>query len=107
MKVQPLFICVDGSKDRDLPVSDYYVKGEIVTQYLDMCLLSNSTSEDWSWSLCTSVGIDNTSVNIGIRNLLKSRIKQQNPSVYFCGCPCHIIHNTAKRQVKLCPILLV
>ena len=39
------------------------------------------------WSLCTSVGIDNTSVNVGVRNSLKSRITQWNPSVYFCGCP--------------------
>ena len=49
------------------------------------------------WSLCTSVGIDNTSVNIGVRDSLKSRITKRNSSVYFCGCPCHIIHNTAQK----------
>ena len=49
------------------------------------------------WSLCTSVGIDNTSVNVGVRNSLKSRITQWNPSVYFCGCPFNIIHNTAHK----------
>ena len=47
--------------------------------------------------MCTSVGVDNTSVNIGVRNSLKTRILQRNPAVFFNGCPCHIIHNAAQR----------
>jgi len=120
MRTQPFSICVDGSNDRDLqkmnPVTvriHDHVKGQIVTQFLDMCLSSSSTAADLykvidgrltellesdnPWSFCTSVGIDNTAVNIGARNSLKSRITQRNPSIYFCGCPCHIIHNTAQK----------
>jgi len=74
-------------------------KGQIVTQFLDMCLSSSSTAADLykvidgtlarlldcenPWSLCTSVGIDNTSVNIGVRDSLKLRITNRNSSVYF------------------------
>ena len=43
------------------------------------------------WAMCTSVGVDNTAMNIGIRNSLKSRILQ------FNGCPCHVLHNAAQK----------
>ena len=49
------------------------------------------------WELCTSVGVDNTSVNIGIHNSLKSRVIQRNRAVFFNGCPCHILHNAAQK----------
>ena len=120
MRVQPFSICVDGLNDRELqkmnPVTVRIhddMKGHVVTQFLDMRLSSNSTAAhqynvidgklaqllecENPWNLCTSVGIDNTSVNIGIRDSLKSRITNRNLSVYFCGCPCHIIHNTAHK----------
>ena len=87
------------------------MNGHVVSQFLDMCLSSNSTAANLynvidgklaqllecenRRNLCTSVGIDNISLNIGVRDPLKSRITKRNPSVYFCGCPCHIIHNTA------------
>ena len=41
--------------------------------------------------------MDNTSVNIGVRDSIKTRVSQQNPAVYFNGCPCHIIHNAAQK----------
>ena len=78
-----------------------------------MCLSTSSTAEDIftvfdaklgellhcsnPWKTCTSVGVDNTSVNIGVRNSLKTRIFQRNPAAFFNGCPCHIIHNAAQR----------
>ena len=56
------------------------MKGHVVTQFLDMCLSSNSTAAhlynvidgklaqllecENPWNLCTSVGIDNTSESI-------------------------------------------
>ena len=49
------------------------------------------------WEMCTSVGVDNTSVNVGIRNSLKTRIFKRNNSIFFNGCPCHIIHNAAQK----------
>ena len=88
------------------------MNNHVVIQFLDMCLSSNSIAANLynvingnlaqllecenPWNLCTSVGIDNTSVNIGVRDSLKSRITKWNP-VYFCGCPCHIIHNTTHK----------
>ena len=41
--------------------------------------------------------MDNTSVNIGTRNSLKTRIVEKNPAIFFNGCPCHIIHNAARK----------
>ena len=49
------------------------------------------------WIMCTSVGVDNTSVNIGVRDSLKTRVLNSNPAIYFNGCPCHIIHNAAQK----------
>ncbi len=47
--------------------------------------------------MCTSVDLDNTSVNIGILNSLKTRIHHKNPAVYINGCPCHLIHNATRK----------
>ena len=47
------------------------------------------------WTNCVGAGVDNTSVNIGKRNSIMTRVLQQNPAIYFMGCPCHIVHNTA------------
>ena len=48
--------------------------------------------------MCTSVGVDNTSVNIGVRDSLKTRVLGCNPAIYFNGCPCHILHNAAQKS---------
>ena len=58
------------------------MNSHVVTQFLDMCLSSNPTVAhlynvidgkfaqllecENPWNLCTSVGVDNTSVNIGL-----------------------------------------
>ena len=120
MRIQPFPICLDGSSDVELqkmnPVTVRIhdnVNDHVIIQFLDMCLSSNSTAAhlynvingnlaqplecENPWNLCTSVGIDNTSVNIGVRDSLKLRITKRNPSVYFCGCPYHIIHNTTHK----------
>ena len=49
------------------------------------------------WGMCTSVGVDNTSVNIGTRNSLETRIVGRNSAIYFNGCPCHVVHNAAQK----------
>ena len=90
-----------------------YKQNRVVTRFLDMCLATSGTAEALycvldgrlaellrcpdPWSMCTSVGIDNTSVNIGVRNSLKTRVIRRNPAIYFNGCPCHIIHNAARK----------
>ena len=49
------------------------------------------------WDNCTSFGVDNTNSNIGAKNSIKSRVLQLNPSIYFIGCLCHIIHNATQK----------
>lgn len=49
------------------------------------------------WDNCVGIGLDNTAVNMGRKNSIKSRALEANPSVYVNGCPCHIIHNTASK----------
>lgn len=120
MKVHPFSICIDGSNDSGLEkinpitVRIYDVNiNKVVTRFLDMCTSTSSTAEalytalngrlsellscENPWLNCISVGVDNTSVNIGIRNSIKSRVLQRNSNIYFNGCPCHIIHNTAHK----------
>ena len=53
------------------------------------------TTNNISWNNCIGVAVDNTSVNIGRHNFIMTRVLQENRSVYFMGCPCHIVHNTA------------
>jgi hypothetical protein len=47
------------------------------------------------WDFCVGMSVDNTSVNIGRHNSIKTRVKDANDTVYFMGSPCHILHNTA------------
>ena len=47
-----------------------------------------------------SVGVDNTSVNIGCRNSIMNRVVEKNSHTEFIGCPCHIVHNTASFAAK-------
>ena len=124
MKAHPFSLSVDGSNDLDLekmnPVTIrlYDVTyNKIVTRFLDMCTSSSGIAEGIysvvdsklkellqcsnPWSLCTSVGVDNTSVNIGARDSLKTRVLSCNPVIYFNGCPCHIFHNAAQKLVRI------
>ena len=48
-----------------------------------------------TWQNCASVTINNTSANIGMQNSPKTKIIVLNDSIYFSGCPCHMIHNVA------------
>ena len=53
------------------------------------------TSNALPWTHCVGVGVDNTSVNLGIRNSIRTRVLEKNPAIYIMGCPCHTVHNTA------------
>jgi len=115
MRSHPFSICIDGSNDTELEkmnpitVQIYDVTSNmVVTRFLDMCTTTGATAEAIynminvrlgsllncpnPWMLCTSVGVDNISVNIGVRDSIKTRVL-----MYFNGCPCHIIHNTAQK----------
>ena len=124
MKVHPFSVAVDGSNDNFLlkmnpmAIRIYYVQqNRIVSRFLDMCSCASSTAESLfitfdnkleelldlrnPWNLCTSVGVDNTAVNIGCRNSLKTRIVARNSAIYFSGCPCHILHNCARKAADV------
>lgn len=104
MKVCPFSVSIDGSNNTSLEkmnpiaIRIYDInRGRVVSQFLDMCTSTSATAEAIynvmdetlssllelpnPWGLCTSVGVDNTSVNIGTRNSLKSRILQRNSSM--------------------------
>ena len=118
MKVNPYSLLVDGSNDtgieklNPLTVKIYdNTKRQVTTQLLDMCTTSgrtcgtadaifskiNSVLSNYQipWDNCIGFGVDNTSVNVGMRNSIMTRVKEKNSSCYFMGCPCHLIHNIA------------
>ena len=41
--------------------------------------------------------LDNTSVNMGCHNSIRTRVTRANATVYILGCPCHIVHNIASK----------
>ena len=45
-----------------------------------------------SWMNCVGIAVDNTSVNMGCRNSIKTRMQG---AIHVMGCPCHIVHNIA------------
>ena len=47
------------------------------------------------WDNCIGFGIDNTSVNVGLRHSIMTHVKQKNISCSFMRCPSHLIHNVA------------
>ena len=66
---------------------------EVIYEKMNQALEKNNIP----WANCVSLSIDNAPVNTGPRNSIASRILRQNTQVYIHGCPCHIIHNTAKQ----------
>lgn len=82
-------------------------RNKVASQLLDMCLTSstaeaiyskiydNLSDYDIDWGMCVAFGVDNTNVNMGRRNSIRTRVHAENEAVYFVGCPCHMVHNTA------------
>ena len=105
---------MQGWKMNAITVEIYNVRsGKIVNLFLDMCEKTSVTAEvictalnekvsqflntSEPWHSYTSAGVSNTSANIGMQKLLKTRIIARNDSIYFSGCPYHIIHNAAQK----------
>ena len=115
MKNGPYTIAIDGSSDTGIEKMNpltvrIFDNATVSTQFLDMCMSSSATAEgifskiegvlskhSISFGNCVGIGLDNTSVNMGCRNSIKTRILQMNPAVHVMGCPCHIVHNTASK----------
>ena len=113
MKSSPFSLAIDGSNDNDLQKMNPMTvrifdssRGRICTRFLDMCLTEGTRegcaeaifiavdealkSRHIPWRNCISVSVDNTSVNMGQHNSIRSRSLKKNPSIYFMGCPCHM-----------------
>ncbi|KAK1888518.1 Zinc finger BED domain containing protein 5 [Dissostichus eleginoides] len=120
MRTNPFTLITDGSNDTGrekmnpltVRVYDSY-SSKVVHRFLDMCPTSGpscGTAEviyqkmdealqknAIPWRNCVSLSVDNAPVNTGARNSIASRILKEHGSIYIHGCPCHIIHNTAKQ----------
>lgn len=118
MRQNPYSLSIDGSNDTGLDkMNPMTVKifdvDRVHHRFLDMCTTSGKNAgtaevifgkmdevlskHNIPWNNCVSLSVDNTSVNVGRRNSLKSRIVQKNSEVYVIGCPCHILHNISSK----------
>ena len=118
MQEMPYSLMLDGSNDNGIQkmfpitVRIFDVNfSRIMTKFLDMNLLEgrdastadvmfesvdNFLSEnDIQWDHCMAIGLDNTNVNIGDHNSIKTRAKEKNEDIVIAGCPCHILHNAS------------
>ena len=121
MKVSAFSIMVDGSNNSGLekmnPITvQIFDVNSVNTYFLDMCPTASSTAQEIfngmngklvkllgmenPWINCTTVGVDNTSVNINVCNSLMVHVQACNPSIYFNGCPCHVFHNAAQKGAE-------
>ena len=115
---QPDSLLLDTSNDKDIEkmfpitVRIYDINfNRIMKKFFDINNLTGrgaSTSlfnsvdvqleyNDISWDYCTSIGVDNTNVNIGEQNSIKSRALLKNNRIIMVGCPCHILHNAFEK----------
>ena len=120
MKKFPFSFMIDGSNDTGIAkmhpvtVGIYDVNfNRVMTKFLDMNLIEGSTSGtaatifqhvnalfqkyELSGNSVTGLGVDNTNVNIGARDSIKSRVLAKQPNVVVAGCPCHMLHNAAAK----------
>ena len=118
MKANPYSLLIDGSNDTSLEklnpltVKIYdSTRKQVCTQLLDMCTTSgrdcgtaatifnkmDAVLSKYSipWHNCIGFGVDNTSVNVGLRHSISTLVKEKTSMCYFMGCPCHLIHNIA------------
>ena len=92
MMAEPFYLAIDGSNDsglqkmNPLTVRIFNInRSGVTTQVLDMCLTSSSTAEsiyskvddtlkqfNIDWKMCIAFSVDNTSVNLGRRNSIKT-----------------------------------
>ena len=52
------------------------------------------------WENCTAAGLDNTMVNVGKKNSIRTRVLAKNKNIFINGCTCHIIQNTANKAAE-------
>ena len=100
MKTKPYSLAIEGSNDSGLlkmyPLTvRVFTNDGISTQRLDMCMTKSSTAQHIfskmdetlqkygiSWEHCVSVGLDNTSVNLGKHNSVMTRVVAKNQATF-------------------------
>ena len=110
-------IMIDGSdtgiaKMYPITVRIYDVEfNRVMTKFFDMNLIEGRCSGTAAtifehvdavfnkhaiqWKSVTGLGVDNTNVNIGKHDSIKSRVLEKEPKIAVVGCPCHMLHNAA------------
>jgi hypothetical protein len=78
-------MCTNSNSDASTAVGQF----TRITSALQECELSLTA--------CVAFSVDNTNVNMGKNNSLFTKVTDVNPSCYFVGCPCHMVHNTASK----------
>ena len=84
-----------------------------LTTFLDMCFSKGPTvvwifrftdnvfqKYDIPWENCTSLGVCNTFVKVGRRDLSIVEARKMNSDIFLMECPCHIAHNGSKHSHK-------
>ncbi|XP_072168656.1 uncharacterized protein [Diadema setosum] len=117
LQQQPFSLSTDGSNDTGLKkmnpmtVKIFDINHGVVYRFLDMCTTEGTAAatadaifnkmdqvfadNEIPWQNCIALSLDNASVNMGVRNSIKSRVLNFNPQVYVHGCPAHMVHNNA------------
>ena len=88
-------------------------KGKVSVQLLDRGACKEGTAEVLfnninsilrasrvDWENCVVVGLDNTAVNVGKINSIRTRALAKNKNIFINGCPCQIIHNTTNKAAE-------
>ena len=120
---EPFAICTDGSNDQSdkfypviirylnkdgiitssllqVPtVDDPKCSGENIFKLLDEQLSLHSLS----WDNCLALGADNANVMSGKNKGVIGHIRIKAPHVHFAGCPCHLLHLSAKYATGCLP----
>ena len=123
MKNSPFSIMIDGSNDNGI-AKMYQITvriyddefNRVMTKYFDMNLIERCLSGtaatifenvdsifekyEIHWSFVTGLGVDNTNVNIGEHDSIKSRVLAKEPKVVVVGCPRHMLHNAAGKAAN-------
>ena len=121
MNKYPFSLATDGSNDKSLvKLNPLLVRlfdndlGYVNVQLLDMCCSKSGTAEilfenihnalrsnEIDWPSRVGLSLDNTSVNLGQYNSIKTRAQEVNNFIYIDRCPCHIVHNTANEGAEM------
>ena len=121
MNKYPFSLATDGSNNKSLvKLNPLLVRlfdndlGYVNVQLLDMCCSKSGTAEilfenihnalrsnEIDWPSRVGLSLDNTSVNLGQHNSMKTQVQEVNNSIYINGCPCHIVPNTANKGAEM------